>query len=135
MQETVYHNREGIAPLQESQEKYQASDVNFNAQNPEKGTDEQGFCLIQKEELISINGLSTRVVSFTKKTLMVEIIGELVDELIKGKEVAVKSAKLIVVSVGKKYANLRTKAGSAIYDQVVLDELNKEKIRQLRKEM
>lgn len=94
----------------------------------------RGFCLIQPDEVIDVNGLKLKVIKFDKKDLTLEFLGENVDEIQKGKEVKVKAGTFIVKSFGKKFAMLRTKAATTIYDQRVLDEINKQKILKMRKE-
>ena len=100
-----------------------------------ENTDNQGFCLIQKDEIIKIENLNLKVVDFGKREIQLEILGENVDELRAGKEVKIKAGNFVIKSFGKKFAMLRKMPATNIYDQTVLDEINKKKIEQLRKDM
>jgi|LakMenEpi03Aug12_release.lakeMendotaPanAssembly.Ray.scaffolds.fasta_scaffold1140347_1 hypothetical protein len=111
----------------------QEQDVIKVRENQEQ-QDSRGFCLIQPDEIVEVNGLKLKVIKFDKKDLTLEFLSENVDEVQKGKEVKIKAGTFIVNSFGKKFAMLRTKAATTIYDQRVLDEINKQKILKMRKE-
>lgn len=90
-----------------------------------------GFCLIQKDELIKIGAIVYKVISFGKKKLILE--GNNVLPIKSGKEIKIKSGNFIVESCGKQFLRLRTKAGTTVYDQSILDQINKNKIAEIRK--
>jgi hypothetical protein len=107
------------------------SENEIKIQEETQTSDNSGFCLIQKDELVKISNSTYKVISFGKKKMILEGVN-ISEPIKKGKEVKIKSGNFIVESCGKQFLMLRTKAGTIIYDHLLLDQANKRRIEELR---
>jgi hypothetical protein len=92
-----------------------------------------GYCIISVGELVELNGTFLKVKSFDKKHIMLDFVQEGVSPFKYGEKVTINNGTFIVESCGTKFLRLRGLPAVTTVDQVVIDEIKKKQVKDLRK--
>lgn len=102
---------------------------------PESDTNNQGFTLLTRGEIVNISGIPFRVLSFTKKRVTCQKLSESLGTITKGQKVKIREGNFVIDSFGKEFMMLRTLAGTCVWDQDIVDQNHRNTINELRKSM